>query len=701
MQIIVFLLALTILFNIVVAITAFLKTKRKDAVVFFAIYLLGDILWTAGILYAILHARETVFLPGSTVFEVMKLVFLAPLILLVAQNLFIQTLLGGVKLMKTKFNYFILALTIITASIILFDNTLFSSVKVYFEGYIEVARGFMKIPYSLLVVFYYFYPFFIVKKNLKKLDDELSKKRIRLLLWTHGIVYGSGMITNMILSAFLGMPQLTGIGPIFSLITAAFFVYAVTRYRFLDIKFVISKTVKIAIALLSAFGTAYLLPRFLGIFLTGKYITYLNPFSLIAALAVYLSSIRFFNSDKFHRFFGISNVEYFRATIKEFRNKNIIYTNVHELRKDLHEIFSVKLRVDFVDVLLWDDESRKKFPRLLKFVSQSSETLVLKELLFLSQNNPIKKMLAQEIEKLGEVIVPLFQPSREPIGLLLLGKKVFGDPYYVGEIEALQRAQSHLSLRLTGAIFNSQLKKEVRRKTESLKKQNERIRELMRQQADFIAVSAHELRTPLSIAILQTEMLEASLANSDKEDDARNASEALHKLQDLVQKLFTVQKFDIKKVDLSLRKIRLSDFLAKIFRDFEAVMREKAIDFRLENKLNLNFTVALDPLQIRQVLQNVLSNAVKFTPRNGRVVLRAEQHGENVLLAIRNSGSLIPDQDKKAIFEKFRSLRNSKSKGLGLGLYLAKKIIELHRGKIWVEDVDRETEFRIQLPSNV
>ncbi|MFH0834356.1 MAG: ATP-binding protein [Patescibacteria group bacterium] len=538
-----------------------------------------------------------------------------------------------------------------------------------------------------------FLSLFFGLKKMRHLSG-LDKVRFQYSFWVFIPVYSFCYLVATILPIFGIIDQFKYMFLIFIPgIIAAF--YATIKYRFLDIRFTISKTIRVTLA----FALSLIAPFSVYLFFYKNSIQrlpspYLVPFLIGFSFWFYAYLLKFFNSHTFQKFFGTTATEYFIKAVNRLQRKSLIYTSLRQFQEDIHQAFIVGLRIDFANIVILDETNRQKFRTLIKYSEHAKGALVLKEARLLGQN----KSLLGELENLGEVVLPLYHPNQDLLGFLVLGEKVFGDAYSKEEIEALEKAQNNFSLKLTGVLFNSQLQKEVRRKTQSLKKQNERIRELLRQQADFIAVSAHELRTPLSIAILQTEMLENALAETEKREDAKNAGEALHKLQDLVQKLFTVQKYDINKVDLNLEKVRLSDFLAKIFREFEAVMREKTIAFQLENKLENDFVISIDPLQIRQVLQNILSNAAKFTSKNGRAVLRAERRGENILLAVRNSGSPIPDHDKRAIFEKFRSLQTSKNKGLGLGLYLCKKIIELHRGKIWVEDVERQTEFRIQLP---
>lgn len=301
--------------------------------------------------------------------------------------------------------------------------------------------------------------------------------------------------------------------------------------------------------------------------------------------------------------------------------------------------------------------------------------------------------LLPELKKMGEVCLPLFSPSRELLGFFTLGKKDFNDPYSKEEIEAIRQLSSYLNLELTSILYKSELKKAVDRKTKDLQ-------EILKQQSDFISVSAHEFRTPLNIALLQTEVLEKSLEDSPKQKFAQKTHKALKQIHSLTNQIFEAQRYDLKKVQLKLQPTNIHEFLEDMYANFAPLMRQGSIDFSFQNKLPKDLKIKIDATQIYQVLQNLLTNAKKFTPAKGVVHVRAGIFGKNkVRVCIADSGTGISDDNKKTIFEKFRSEESSKGTGIGLGLYISKKIITMHKGKIWVQDApDGGAEFCFWLP---
>ena len=159
---------------------------------------------------------------------------------------------------------------------------------------------------------------------------------------------------------------------------------------------------------------------------------------------------------------------------------------------------------------------------------------------------------------------------------------------------------------------------------------------------------------------------------------------SLQNLKDLFQKVFSVQQFDLNKVELNKERTDMKKLVEETFNEFQPVMAESALDFSLEEGSKKAVFANVDPSQIRQVLSNLLDNARKFTPRGGKVILRIGTAGKKVTVEVQDSGEGVPRERRKKIFEKYST--NHNSQGIGLGLYICKKIIDLHTGQIRVRD---------------
>ena len=382
-------------------------------------------------------------------------------------------------------------------------------------------------------------------------------------------------------------------------------------------------------------------------------------------------------------------IQKFEQAVNNFRIKNLIYTNIKDLNNDIENIFCKNLDISLMEVVIFNKKDKKDYLHIVNFFKKNVEIInikkndidrkVKKELLLFS-SNIIKNNI--------EICLPLFNISGQLIGFLVLGRKNSNEDYLLGELSVIERMRSYLSAIVSGLLYNHKLEEEVKNKTENLQKQNEKIKGLLKQQKDFIAISAHELRTPLNIAMLQIEQLRKLLAKSDQQKIIliNSIEDNVQKLYHLVQSIFDVQRYDLKKVPLHLETTDIGKFLAEFYKNFLPIMRKKSLNFSFENKINHKINIEIDAIQIHRVIQNILDNAVKFIPQGGNVQLSLQLQEKNIKICIIDNGKGIADEDKKIIFEKFKSNHPLQGKGIGLGLYICKKIIDLHEGKIWAED---------------
>jgi len=178
--------------------------------------------------------------------------------------------------------------------------------------------------------------------------------------------------------------------------------------------------------------------------------------------------------------------------------------------------------------------------------------------------------------------------------------------------------------------------------------------------------------------------MDSKRPKKDLLEDLQVIDQSLENLKMLTQKLFTVQQYDLNKVEVKKEKTSIRSLIKGIYSEFILIMKEKDIDFALNIPEKGPMNVMVDRAQLRQALHNILNNAYKFASAGGKVNIDVLATDKYITLRIEDSGDGIPDDLKKCIFDKFRT--KSAGAGIGLGLYLCKKIMELHKGKVWVED---------------
>ena len=210
-----------------------------------------------------------------------------------------------------------------------------------------------------------------------------------------------------------------------------------------------------------------------------------------------------------------------------------------------------------------------------------------------------------------------------------------------------------------------------------------------RHKSEFLANMSHELRTPLNAIIGFSQVLRQRLfgeINAKQEEYLDDILASGHHLLELINDVLDLSKVEAGQVELEVATFSLREALERGV----VMVRERATTSGVRLSLELAADIDLvdgDERRIQQVVFNLLSNAVKFTPRGGSVVVASARENGEVLVSVTDTGPGIAADDQKRIFEEFQQtdVGVQEREGTGLGLALSKRLVELHRGRIWVE----------------
>ena len=257
------------------------------------------------------------------------------------------------------------------------------------------------------------------------------------------------------------------------------------------------------------------------------------------------------------------------------------------------------------------------------------------------------------------------------------------------EIEALAEEFNRMAKNLSEA--HGCLEEKVAARTQELANANEKLKELDRLKSDFVANVSHELRTPLtaikgSVDLVLRQVL-GPLNERQTHHLKRLLSNTLH-LTGLINDLLDLSRIESGKIELSTTHVTLGDLVHEVIEVLRPVAAEKPIALEVATPEPSLFVWA-DRNKITQVLTNLIGNAIKFTPPDGRVTVSSiGSDTEWVRVAVSDNGPGIAVDERERIFEKFYQVAVNgapKPKGTGLGLAIAKTLVELHGGKIWIE----------------
>ena len=247
------------------------------------------------------------------------------------------------------------------------------------------------------------------------------------------------------------------------------------------------------------------------------------------------------------------------------------------------------------------------------------------------------------------------------------------------------------------AIQNARLFREIEDKSRQIEAAN-------RHKSEFLANMSHELRTPLNAIIGFSEVLQERLFGDLNEKQAEYTSDILTSGQHLLSLINEI--LDLSKVEAGRMELEVAPFdLPLAIDNARTFVRERAVKHGITLDIDLDHRLGEyvgDERKIKQILLNLLSNAVKFTPEGGRISIIANKTENGAEISVSDTGIGIPPAEQPTIFEEFRQVGGDyahKVEGTGLGLTLAKKFVELHGGKIWVEsEVGKGSTFTFMLP---
>ncbi|RNC91786.1 MAG: sensor histidine kinase [Allomuricauda sp.] len=230
----------------------------------------------------------------------------------------------------------------------------------------------------------------------------------------------------------------------------------------------------------------------------------------------------------------------------------------------------------------------------------------------------------------------------------------------------------------------------------------EKIKSLEGLRRELIANISHDLRTPLSIIqgyIETLQMKDSKLTAQQREEYLNTINKSCDRLSKLIAQLFEYSKLEANQIEPQKEPFLIADLANDIRRNYEVLAKHKQIKLSLEMEKGIPLVFA-DISLVERAIQNLMDNALKFTPEGGEVIVKINAHDEHVEIAVKDSGPGINTANQALIFERYRQTKTGEQKeGAGLGLAIVKKIIELHNSSIKVLSKPNEgATFSFSLP---
>ncbi|QNT76982.1 ATP-binding protein [Dehalogenimonas etheniformans] len=264
-----------------------------------------------------------------------------------------------------------------------------------------------------------------------------------------------------------------------------------------------------------------------------------------------------------------------------------------------------------------------------------------------------------------------------------------------GEIEAF-----------IGKIEDITQRKNIEQSLEDALKKESSLRLELEQQIqnrnDFTRALVHELKTPLTPIIAASDVLVVGIKNKSFLKLAQNINTGAENLNRRIDELLELARGEVGILGIRKQSFDWVEMTSNVLQYIEPQAKKKNIAVSFECAEIAGLLMA-DKERIRQVLLNLLDNAIKYTPEKGRITLKCETIEDKVIFKIIDSGSVIPEAERASLFKPYHRLERDRDKlnGLGLGLALSKMIVELHNGNIWFETVQGQGNiFAVSIPLN-
>jgi signal transduction histidine kinase/CheY-like chemotaxis protein len=237
---------------------------------------------------------------------------------------------------------------------------------------------------------------------------------------------------------------------------------------------------------------------------------------------------------------------------------------------------------------------------------------------------------------------------------------------------------------------------------EGLERHARRIERLNELKSDFLASMSHDLRTPLNSILGFSDLLtqgRAGVLNSRQQEFVNHVRGAADHLLSLINDVLDLAKVEAGRIDLQPEHMVLGEVLGEVLPSLQGIAVQKGITLDTPED---HHSLYADRLRFKQIISNLVGNAIKFTPSGGRVSVSAVSSSEGIRIDVLDTGVGIAPEELVSIFEKFYQARSSPQihGGTGLGLTITKKLVEQHGGKIWVEsELGAGSRFVFTLPA--
>ena len=674
------------------ALVFFVKNYSLPVVRILSIYILSLAIWTLAVNFLEIFSSDVInlFFVRLSFFAILSS---SLLVLLFSREV------AGRPVTKRVLMWLLLALAI--GSVAVFSNLVVSSLSYSADGHVVPKRETGYIVFIVAVLYAYMYAHIVVFREWLRSRNNLHKTRLGVIF--SGLVIGtvSGILTNVVLPNIAGSTQPARFAFISLTIWLVTLVYTIVKYRFISVRLVVARLLGYIFSI-SFLAAAY------GFVVLGLFDTYVRraiqdnllaniiQTFIILALALSFAPLKKFFDKATRRLFYRDAYE--PQKVSEEINEVLVAKNTPEgLSMGVAKVLRHALNVSYVCVhfrigkevsetyFSVDSPLSKEIKKQCGFVARALEESFNDKVIV-----PRDVPLGKRVELLDSINATSFfrvHRGRSYFGSIIVGHKRSGDGISQQDESMLRNTAGELAIAAQNALyvndiknFSQILEERVEEATAELKATNKKLRAMDQAKDEFISLTSHQLRTPLTTVkgylsmLLDGDTGELTPPQRKLVEEAFNSSQ---RMVHLISDFLNISRIQTGKFMIELNEANLADILSEeidLLR-ISASSRRMRLDYEYPE----NFpSLMIDEGKIRQVMMNFIDNAIYYSPQGSTIRIVLMHTAKHVEFRVIDQGIGVPRAEQHKLFTKFSRASNAKKQrpdGTGIGLFMAKKVV--------------------------
>jgi len=603
------------------------------------------------------------------------------------------------------------------------------AVSITDEGIKEYLFGSGYWIYVGYLMVFFLIGFWILGARLRQ-SQGIRKLQIKYVFIGYLLTALLGVATDLILP-WIGMYDFLSPGPVFTVIMVGFTYYTMLRHNLLQTRVVVVKTILYALLIMAVTGFFAISILYVGRDLQEEgnvselVVILITSFLIVIVLDPLKQLLARATDSVFYK----DKIDY-QALLRKVADTISRQVSQEGLVYSISKHLALRMKIEYTRIYVRTTDNsecrvlgskQEGIPLsnpLVTYLMQMKDTIVAEELERIRDDTNDKKekqLIADVVVMLRAMNASLATPmlsDQELIGILILGQRRSGDIYSKEEINFLEVIAPQIATALTKARlydeaqqFNVKLKQEIDKATKELRVANRRLKQLDQAKSEFLSIAAHQLRTPLTgIKGYLSMFLEGDFGKIPESQrvELEKIFKSSDRLTRLIDVFLNVSRIETGRLDLKRVKVRLAEILDGVIAEIEQQAKAKGLELTIQKLADDLPDMYLDQDKIHDVMMNLVDNAIKYTPK-GWVNVRLARSKSLITFEVSDSGIGIADDEIDKLFHKFsraEAVSRIHTGGSGLGLFIAKKIIEAHGGRIWAESPGegKGSKFTFTLP---